>query len=183
MWKKILVAFVVLLIGLLGYAATLPDTFRVERSEQINAPPEVVFSILSDFRRGKDWAPWDKLDPNMKRTFSGPATGVGATYEWEGNDEVGKGRQEIVVAEPPHKIVTDLHFIEPFDARNKAEYLIEEQADGSRVTWSIYGPQPYISKLMCIFMDMDAIIGKDFETGLADLKRLAEKTAASAPTE
>jgi len=180
MWKKILSGLGIVILGVLVYAATLPDTFRVERSQTIAAPPEVVFDILADFRQGKNWSPWDKLDPQMKQTFSGPDTGVGATYSWEGNDEVGKGKQKIIAADRPSKIVTDLHFIEPFEARNQAEYLIQSNAEGSEVTWAISGPQPYLSKVMCVFMDMDAMIGKDFESGLLSLKTLAEKTAADA---
>lgn len=181
MWKKILAGLGVVILGVLAYAATLPNSFRVERSQTIAAPPEVVFDILADFRQGKDWSPWEKRDPQLKQTFTGPATGVGASYAWEGNDEVGKGKQTITVAEKPTKIVTDLHFIEPFEARNQAEYLITSNAGGSEVTWAISGPQPFISKVMCVFMDMDAMIGKDFESGLLSLKTLAEKTAANAP--
>lgn len=180
MWKKILAGLALIVVAILGYAATLPGTFRVERSQKMDASPEVVFGIVNDFRRGKDWSPWEKLDPQMKKTFSGPETGVGSAYAWEGNDDVGKGSQKIILAEAPSKVVSELHFMEPFEAHNQAEFLIRKEGNGSEITWAISGPQPYISKIMCLFMDMDALIGKDFESGLADLKTLAEKTAAAA---
>jgi uncharacterized protein YndB with AHSA1/START domain len=180
MWKKILAVLAVLIVGVLGYAATLPDTFRVERSQTMKAPPAVVFEILTDFRQGKDWSPWEKMDPQMKKTFAGPETGVGSSLMWEGNDDVGKGSQKIVIADKPSKIVTELHFMEPFEAHNQGEFLIQPDGKGSSVTWAIGGPQPFVSKVMCVFMDMDALIGKDFESGLLSLKTLAEKKAATA---
>jgi uncharacterized protein YndB with AHSA1/START domain len=177
MWKKILAGVLVVIVAFLGFVATRPDSFRVERSIVVQAPPEVLFSIVNDFRNGAKWSPWEKLDPNMKKTFSGPQTGVGSVYEWEGNDEVGKGRQEITLVEPPNKVVSSLHFIKPFEAHNEAEFLFVKEGEGTRVTWAISGPSPFISKLFGVFMDMDKMIGKDFEKGLADLKKLAESQA------
>lgn len=180
MWKKIALGLVAAIVLFLIFVATRPSSFRVERSITVEAPPSILFEILTDFKKGQDWSPWEKMDPQMKKTFSGPESGVGATYAWEGNDEVGKGEQKIVHA-APDKIVTDLHFIAPFEAHNKAEYLLSKEGAGTKVTWAIYGPSPFMSKLAGVFMDMDALIGKDFETGLSSLKALAEKEAKAAP--
>src|SRR5438874_7222816 len=175
MIKTIAIAIVLLIAGVLLFAATRPDTFRVQRSTSIKAPPAKIFSYINEFDRWAAWSPYEKLDPAMKRTRSGPAAGQGAIYEWEGNDKVGKGRMEIAEASPPSKVAIKLDFIKPFEAHNVAEFTLQPKDDGTHVTWVMYGPAPYVSKLMGLFFNMDRMIGKDFEAGLANLKSLTEK--------
>lgn len=165
---------VVVVAGLLIFAATKPDSFRVQRSASIKAPPEKIFALINDLRAHGSWSPWEKKDPGMKRTFTGPQAGKGATYEWDGNKEIGQGRMEIAEAVPASRIVMKLDFIRPFEAHNIAEFLLQPSGDSTTVTWAIYGPSPYISKLMTIFFDMDKMIGHEFEAGLANLKALTE---------
>jgi uncharacterized protein YndB with AHSA1/START domain len=175
MIKIIGIAIVLLIAGVLLFAATRPDTFRVQRSTSIKAPPAKIFSYINEFDRWAAWSPYEKLDPAMKRTRSGPAAGQGAIYEWEGNDKVGRGRMEIAEASPPSKVAIKLDFIKPFEAHNVAEFTLQPKDDGTHVTWVMYGPAPYVSKLMGLFFNMDRMIGKDFEAGLANLKSLTEK--------
>jgi uncharacterized protein YndB with AHSA1/START domain len=179
MIKKILLTVVavvaVLVVGVLGLAATKPDTFTVERSATIKASAETVYALLSDFHLWEGWSPWDKLDPAMKRTYEGAANGLGAVYAWEGNDKAGKGRMEITEATAPSKVVIKLDFLVPFESHNVTEFTLTPEGDAQKLTWKMSGPQPFVSKIMAVFMDMDAMIGKDFEKGLASLKALAEK--------
>jgi len=164
------------LIGLLlVYAATRPDSFRIERSAHIQAPPEKVFAYINDFRRWTAWSPWENIDPALKRTYSGAVAGKGAAYAWEGNGNVGSGRMEITESTPASKIVIKLDFIKPFEGHNIAEFtLVPGARGGTALTWAMYGPSPYISKLMGIFMSMDRMIGGQFEQGLAKLKKSSE---------
>ena len=176
MLKKILGVVALLLALLLVFATTRPDTFRVERSATIKAPPDKVFAYLNDFQKFGAWSPWEKLDPAMQRTFSGTATGPGSVYAWTGNDKVGAGRMEIKSVEPNAKVTIQLDFFKPFEAHNTTDYILKAGADGTTtVTWAMSGPMPYISKLMGVFVSMDSMIGKDFEQGLANLKAVAEK--------
>lgn len=158
----------------LGLASRRPDSFRVERRVVVSAPAARVFPLVNDLRRQQEWSPWDKKDPAMRRAHGGAPNGKGATYEWEGNSEVGAGRMEIVESVPNERVAMDLHFLKPFEARNVAELRLEPKDGGTEVAWSISGPMPFVSKFMCLFMDMDEMIGGDFEKGLADLKALAE---------
>jgi uncharacterized protein YndB with AHSA1/START domain len=176
MLKTIAIVIVVLIAVLLGLAAMKPDTFRVQRTTAIKAPPDKVFALINDFRQWGQWSPWERLDPDLKRTFSGPASGKGAVYEWTGNNKVGAGRMEITEPVPPTKLVIKLDFIKPFEGHNIAEFTLEPQGDATQLTWAMHGPTPFVSKLMQVFVSMDALIGKDFEAGLANLKAAAEKT-------
>ena len=175
MFKRILLVVVVLIGALLAYAATRPDSFRVERATVIKAPPAKVFALIDDFHQWAGWSPWEKLDPSMKRSHSGAASGKGAVYAWEGNGDVGAGRMEILETTAPSRVLIRLDFIKPFEARNTAEYTLRPEGEATRVTWAMYGPAPFVSKLMQVFVSMDAMIGKDFEQGLANLKALAER--------
>lgn len=175
MLKKIALVIVVLVAALLAFAATKPDSFRVQRTASIKAPPEKIFPLISDLKRWNAWSPWEKLDPAMKRTHSGAASGKGAVYEWAGNGEVGAGRMEIVAAAPPSAVKIKLDFLKPFEAHNFAEFTLEPNGDGTNVTWAMYGPNTYVSKLMSVFFSMDSMVGKSFETGLANLKAATEK--------
>jgi uncharacterized protein YndB with AHSA1/START domain len=173
---KIFVIVVVVLVGaVLAYAATRPDAFRVQRTLSIKAPPEKIFALINDLRGWGAWSPYEKKDPAMKRMLSGAASGKGAVYEWEGNGDVGKGRMEIAETSPPTKVVIKLDFVKPFEAHNTVEFSLEPRGDATKVSWAIFGPSPYLSKLMGIFLDMDKMIGKDFEDGLASLKAVAER--------
>lgn len=175
MLKLIGIIVAALLIGVLLFAATKPDTFRVARATTINAPPEKIYPLIEDFRRWPTWSPYEKLDTGMKRTLSGAASGNGAIYEWAGNNKAGQGRMQIVAADPPTHLGVQLDFIKPFKAHNLAEFTLLPQPDGTRVTWSMSGPNTFVSKVMSLFFDMDAMIGKDFETGLANMKAAAER--------
>jgi uncharacterized protein YndB with AHSA1/START domain len=174
----IIIVVVVLIVGvagLLGFAATKPDAFRIQRAASFKAPPERIFPLLNDFHSWASWSPWEKLDPALKRTYSGSANGRGAVYEWEGNKKVGQGRMEITEAVPPSKITIKLDFLKPFQAHNTAEFTLDRQGDSTNVTWVMNGHQPFMFKVMGVFFSMDKMIGKDFETGLANLKSITEK--------
>ncbi len=173
--KAVAVIVVVAIAGVLIVAATKPDTFSVQRSATIKAPPEKVFAVLNDFHRWTEWSPWEKLDPAMQRTLGGAASGTGATYTWEGNSKAGAGRMEIIESVPGRKVGIQLDFIKPFEGHNIAEFTLTPQGDATRVDWRMHGPAPFVSKLMQVFVSMDAMIGKDFEEGLAKLKAVADR--------
>jgi uncharacterized protein YndB with AHSA1/START domain len=175
MFKKIALVIVVLIAGILLYATTRPDNFQVQRSAAIKAPPEKVFQLINDFKRWDAWSPWEKKDPAMKRTFSATTSGKGASYGWEGNREVGKGRMEITESTPSSAVALKLEFLEPFESQAAVRFALEPKGEITQVTWTMNGPMPYISKVFTIFCDMDAMIGKDYEAGLANLKAVAEK--------
>jgi hypothetical protein len=169
----VVVIVVVAVLGILGLAATRPDDFRVQRSVSIKAPPEKIIALVDNFHRWADWSPYEKLDPAMQRTLSGAEAGPGAVYEWSGSGKVGAGRMEILAA-TPSQIVIKLDFIKPFEGHNMATFTLQPNGDGTDVTWAMSGPTPFIAKIMGLFFDMDTMIGKDFETGLANLKAQAE---------
>ena len=175
MIKIIVVVLVVVVAAILGYAATRPDTFTVQRATSIKAPPDKIFPLIDDFHRWPVWSPWEKMDPDMKRTYSGAAAGKGAAYAWQGNSKVGEGRMEILDDPPPSKVVIKLDFIKPFEGHNTATFLLVPKGDVTDVTWTMDGPSPFVAKLMGVFMNMDKMIGNDFEAGLANLKAAAEK--------
>jgi uncharacterized protein YndB with AHSA1/START domain len=161
--------------AILVYAATKPDSFRVERSTAMNAPPEKIFPYIDGLKRWTAWSPYEGRDPAMKRAYSGAESGKGAVYEWDGNDNVGKGRMEIVDSTPPHRVVIKLDFLKPFEGHNMAELTVEPKGGQTIVTWAMYGPSPFMTKLIGTFMDMDDMIGRDFAAGLAKLKTVVEK--------
>ncbi len=174
MLKIIAIVVVVLVAVLLIYAATKPDTFRVQRATRINAPPEKIFPLLNDFHSYGSWSPYEKLDPAMKRTYSGAANGKGAVYEWESSGKAGVGRMEITESSPPSRVTINLDFVKPFKAHNIVELTLDAQDGSTNVTWAMHGPLPYIAKVIHLFINMDSTVGKDFETGLANLKTVAE---------
>jgi uncharacterized protein YndB with AHSA1/START domain len=175
MLKKIAIGLLVIIALILGLAATKPDEFTVQRQIAIKAPPEKIMALVSDFRNWPAWSPWEKLDPNMQRTLSGAASGKGAVYEWKGNSDVGQGRMEITDLAPPTNVTIKLDFIEPMSISNMTQFVLTPQGDSTTVTWNMNGPMPFISKVMSVFTSMDAMIGRDFEKGLAQLKAAAEK--------
>ncbi len=167
--------FAVVLAAILIFAATKPDTFSVQRTVAIKAPPEKIFPLIADYRSWTSWSPWEKKDPAMTRTYSGAASGKGAVYEWAGNREVGQGRMEIAEASAPSHVTIAMHFIKPFDSHSTAAFTLQPRGDSTDVTWSMHGPNAYISKVITVFVSMDGMIGKEFETGLANLKAIAER--------
>lgn len=187
MLKRIAIVIAVIIFipiaTVLVIAATKPDTFRVERAARINAVPEQVFPLISDLRKFSSWSPYETKDPDMQRTFTGAESGQGAAYEWNGDENIGQGRLEIMDASPPSEIMMDLEFVRPFEVQNIVEFKIEPQGDASHVTWAMHGPMPFVSKVMSVFVDMDQLIGSDFETGLANLKALAERSRDQPVTE
>ncbi|MDB5862840.1 MAG: hypothetical protein JWO70_646 [Betaproteobacteria bacterium] len=175
MFKKIAFVLVVVVAAVLALAATKPDTFQVERSVSINAPPEKIFPLIDDLHNWTAWSPWEKKDPAMKRTYSGEARGKGAAYAWEGNKDVGMGRMEIAESSPTSKVTINLDFVKPFEAHNVVDFTLEPKGGTTSVTWAMHGPSPFFSKVLHVFLSMDRMVGKDFEAGLANLKAAAEK--------
>jgi uncharacterized protein YndB with AHSA1/START domain len=160
-------------------AATKPDTFRVQRATTVKAPPEKIFPLINDFHQWGTWSPYENKDPAMKRSYSGAASGKGAVYAWDGNKSVGSGRMEILDTSAPSKIVIKLDFFTPFEGHNTAEFTMLPQGDATNattnVTWLMHGPSPFMGKIMHVFINMDRMVGKDFEIGLANLKKLTER--------
>ncbi len=177
MFKTTAIVIAVLIAGVLLFAAARPDTFRVERTASIKAPPEKIFAQINDFHSWVSWSPYEKLDPAMKKTFSGAASGLGSVYAWDGSDKAGAGRMEITESSPVSRIIIKLDFIKPLEGHNVADFTMQTQGDATTVTWAMHGPSPYIAKLMGLFFNMDEMIGRDFETGLANLKAISEKQA------
>ena len=174
MLKKIGLVLIALVGALLLFAATRPNSFSVERRIVIQAPAEKIHPLIADFHRWADWSPWEGLDPAMKRTFGGPPAGVGATYGWQGNKDVGSGRMEVKAA-APDKVSIQLDFIEPIEGHNKTDFMLTPTGSGTEVRWVMFGPATFLTKLMGVFVSMDSMIGKDFEKGLTQLKAAAEK--------
>lgn len=170
----IAVVLAVAIAVILILAAAKPDTFSVRRAAMVKAPPDRIFALINDFHRWGSWSPWENRDPAMKRTHSGAESGKGAVYAWDGNKNVGSGRMEILDASASSKIVIKLDFFKPFEAHNTAEFTMQPQGGATDVIWVMHGPAPFMSKMMQVFMNMDSMIGKDFEIGLANLKTLAE---------
>lgn len=181
MLKKILIGIGAVLALLVIVIAVQPSTFRVERSIDMNAPPEAAFAQVNDFRAWSKWSPWEKLDPNLKRSFDGAEAGVGAKYAWVGNDEVGEGRMTIEQSREPSSIRIKLEFLKPFAATNQTHFTFAKTPEGNKTTWTMEGESGFISKAFSLVMNMDELVGNDFEKGLAALKANAE-AAAKTPT-
>jgi carbon monoxide dehydrogenase subunit G len=172
----LIIAIVIILLGVvLGIAASKPNEFTVRRTTRIRAAADRIFPQINDFHNWAAWSPFEKYDTTMTKSFSGASSGKGAVYEWEGNSKVGKGRMEITDASAPRRVVIKLDFMRPFRANNTAEFTLEPQGDSTDVTWSMRGGSVFIMKVMGVFMNMDTMIGRDFETGLANLKANAER--------
>ncbi|WP_369721415.1 SRPBCC family protein [Bradyrhizobium sp. LLZ17] len=178
MLKAVAIVTVVLTAGIAAvvvFALTKPDKFRVERSLAVKAPADAIYPVVADFHFWTSWSPYEGRDPAMKRSFGGTTLGKGATYAWDGNNNVGAGQMEILEASTPSKLRIKLDFERPFEGHNIAEFTFVPQGDATLVTWAMYGPAPFLSKLMQVFVNMDRMIGKDFEAGLTSLKKLTEK--------
>ena len=167
----IAVAIAVVLI----LAATKPNTLLVQRATSIKAPADRIFPLINDFQQWRTWSPYENKDPAMKRTYEGTGSGKGAVYAWDGNKNVGSGRMEILEAQVPSKITIKLDFFKPFEGHNTAEFTMLPQGDRTHVTWLMHGPANFMSRLIQVFMNLDNLIGKDFEAGLANLKTITEK--------
>jgi hypothetical protein len=171
----IAVVLAIIIAIVLILASNKPDTFRIQRAAVMNAPAENIFPLIADFHQWLDWSPWEGKDPALKRTYSGTERGQGAVYAWDGNKNVGSGRMEILEASSPSKVVIKLDFLKPFEAHNTAEFTMLPQGGATNVIWVMHGPAPFMSKVMQVFMNMDRMIGKDFEAGLTNLKAVSEK--------
>ena len=177
MLKKVMIALGLFaaLIGILAVTVAMqPAEFSIERSVTIAAPPATVFALVNDFHQWEKWSPWAKLDPAMKTTFEGPESGAGAIYTWVGNSDVGEGKMTILESRAPEQVGIQLEFIKPIAATNTAEFSLKPEGDGTSVTWSMAGKNNFAGKAFSLFVDMDAMLGGDFEKGLAAMKAAAE---------
>lgn len=174
MFKVIGSIIALAIVGVLIAASLRPNTFHVERSSIINATPDSLFALVDDFHRWGAWSPWEKLDPAMKREFSGAPNGKGAVYAWSGNSNAGAGRMEIVDVTQPSRIGVKLDFTKPFESHNLVTFSFVPSGGSTKVTWAMDGPSPFVSKMMGVFMSMDRMIGGDFESGLSNMKSVAE---------
>lgn len=181
MFRALLVLILVCVLGFAAYVASLPSEFSVTRSTVISAPPEAVFPHVNSLKKWDAWSPWAKRDPNSKTEYSGPESGVGAKFTWSGNDEVGVGEMTITDSAPNELVGLNLKIIEPFPGENPVSLKLTPEGDGTRVTWTISGDQPFVERaiLVAMQMDMETMIGADYETGLASLKKVAEADVAA----
>jgi hypothetical protein len=170
-----IVFIAILIIALLLFASNRPSTFSLVRSADLRASPERVFLEINDFKNWAHWSPWDAMDPNMQRNYTGPASGKGAKYAWIGNKKVGEGNMEITRSVPSTSMQLDLHFLKPFKANNVTEFKLTPISGGTNINWEMRGPLNLMMKVMHMFMDMDGMVGKDFEKGLANLKATVER--------
>jgi hypothetical protein len=171
----IFAVFIVAIGAVLAYAATRPDVFQVRRTIVVNAAPDKIFPYINDFKSWTAWSPYETRDPNMQRTYGSSTSGKGATYSWNGDKNVGSGSMEIVDAPAPSRGTINLDFAKPFEAHNMADFRLEPANGGTQVSWSMSGPTPFLGKILHVFIDMDKMVGRDFEAGLANLKSVAEK--------
>lgn len=171
----IAIALAILVAVVLVLAAMRPNTFRVQRSIDIDAPADKIFPLINDYRNWGSWSPYEHVDPAMQRTFSGAPSGKGSVYEWRGNKNIGHGRMEILDTAPPSKVVIKLDFFSPFEAHNMAEFIMQPKGNATNVTWAMHGPVPFMAKMIHMFMNMDRMVGGQFQQGLVSMKAVAEK--------
>jgi uncharacterized protein YndB with AHSA1/START domain len=171
---RIIIVAALLIAGVLAFAATKPKTFHLQRSIVIRAAPDKIFALINDLHRWSDWSPQDKDDPNMERSFSGGAAGEGAVSEWRGSGSTGQGRMVITESVPNRKVLVTVDFVKPFEARNINAFTLEPAGDATKVTWDFTGTNVLVLKLMSVFVSMDRVMGRHFETGLENLKSTAE---------
>lgn len=172
LWGCGIVLAVVLILVI--FIVTRPADFTIQRSTTISAPPAVPFALVNDFHKWGGWSPWEKMDPNLRRTYDGAASGPGAVYSWSGNKKVGDGRMTILETRPNEVIRIKLEFLKPFTATNTAVFEFKPSGDGTQVTWSMHGTRNFMFKAFGLLMDMDKMVGPDFEKGLAGIKALSE---------
>jgi hypothetical protein len=183
MWKKILIGLAaviaVVVLGFLGLVAMQPAEFSISRSATMNAPPEEVFAQVNNFHNWQGWSPWAELDPDAKYVFEGPSSGEGAIFRWAGNEKVGEGDMTITASKPAEEIRLTLHFVKPFEDTANTVFTFAPADDGTKVTWTMSGRNNFIGRACCLLMDMDAMVGGDFEKGLANIQKVVE----AAPSE
>ncbi len=177
MLKKVVLAVVVLVVGFVAVVATRPSSFRVERSLTMAAPAELPFGLVNSFGNWRYWSPWEKLDPAMKKKLDGPFAGPGAIYAWSGNDKAGEGKMTILESELYTRIRIELAFIKPWPATSLTTFSFEPAPEGVTVRWTMEGKNDFVGKAFTVFMDMDTMVGKDLEQGLATMKSLVEPEA------
>ena len=180
MFKITLIGIAVVIALFVVAVAMRPSKFRIVRSATIAAPPETLFEQVNDFRKWRGWSPWEKKDPALKRSYEGPSAGPGAVYSWVGNKDVGEGRMTLTDSQPDQFVRIKLEFLKPFAATHTAEFSFEPRGDATLVTWAMAGENNFICKAFCLFMDMDKMVGRDFEAGLAAMKTVAASSAAPA---
>src|SRR6185503_4879290 len=174
MIKKILIGLAIVILLLVVVIALQPSTYRVERSATMNATAPVVFAQVNDFHKWNAWSPWAKLDPAMKQTFEGAPAGTGAVYAWAGNSDVGEGRMTINESRPADLVKIKLEFIKPFGANSDTTFTFQPEGNQTKVTWTMAGDKNFIAKAFGLVMNMDKMVGGDFEKGLAQMKTVAE---------
>jgi uncharacterized protein YndB with AHSA1/START domain len=173
--KRLVIGLALLIAAFATVIWFQPDDYRLTRQTVIAAPAAAVFAQVNDLRKWDDWSPWAKLDPSAKVTFSGPQSGVGASFEWDGNDKVGAGTMAITESKPNDRIATRTDFTRPFEGTSNSDFVFSEAGGQTNVIWSMFGKQNFIGKAMCLFVSMERMLGPDFEKGLAQLKAAVEK--------
>ena len=168
------IAGFVLLAAFAVFVATRPDNFRIERGAQIDAPSDVVFTLINDLHQWQRWSPFEKLDPDMEKTFSGPTSGPGAVYAWSGNNKAGEGRMTLLESKPGEFVAMRLDFVKPFACTNQVGSSLTPSETGTRVSWVMEGKNNFMGKAFSVFMNMDKMVGKEFEEGLANLNAAAQ---------
>jgi hypothetical protein len=178
MLKKILIGLALVIVVFLIVVALQPSDFRVTRTATMAAPPATVFAQVNDFQKWRAWSPWEKMDPDMERTYEGPSAGEGAKYAWAGNSDVGEGNMTITESRPAELIRLKLEFIKPMEGTSDTVFTFKPQGDSTEVTWDMSGKNNFLAKAFCLFMNMDKMIGGQFEDGLANLKSIVEQPSA-----
>ncbi|MFI5306323.1 MAG: SRPBCC family protein [Polyangiales bacterium] len=177
MFKKILLVLFLIIGGFSAFVASRPDHYHVERSATMAAPADVVYAQVDDLRAWSAWSPWEKRDPDMKKTYEGPERGVGAVYIWQGNQQVGQGKTTITASTPPNALRMETHFIQPFPSVATSGFDLAPSGDHTKVTWSTDGKVAFMGKFFGLFFNMDSIVGPDFDRGLEGIKNVAEAKA------
>jgi hypothetical protein len=184
-YVKVLLGLALSVGAFLGYIAVQSPKYRVERSILIKAPAEAVFAEVNDFHAWQEWSPWAKLDPNATATFAGPEAGKGAIFKWSGNEKVGEGSMTMLDTNPPNQVQIRLEFLKPMAGTAEVEFILEQVGDNTKTTWRMDGENDFVGRCFCFFMNMDKMIGSDYEKGLAKIKEIVEQkqTAAAEPKE
>ncbi len=175
-WPLVVLGLAVALLAFLSYVQAQPAVFRVSRSSIIDAPAATIFPLVNNVHTMQDWSPWAKLDPNCELTFSGPEAGTGARYTWSGNDAIGAGSCEVIESIPDQRVRSRLQFVRPFEDESEVQFTLQPAPAGTQVTWEMTGQQNFFGKLIGLFLDCEAMVGADFESGLANLKSIAESS-------
>ena len=180
--KYVGIAFLVLIVGFVILVALQPSKFHIERTAVVNAPADAVFPLINNFQEWSKWSPYEKLDPNLQRTFTGPESGPGASYAWSGNDQAGAGMMTIMESKPNELVSIKLEFSKPFEMVSQATFTLVPSGETTRVTWAMDGENNFVCKAFSLFMNMDQMVGKDFEVGLANLNTAAQAEVKKSDT-